>query len=162
MVPFGLVPLLNSLVSHFFFFFFCFTPPEGSIPIVSLFNSFLAYCSPWSIPEASHNSLLISLFSCRIRGRSTHWDQTVRTEIEIVLVALNIWLPVDEVVITYHVFFFFFFAVLILLVDNLWKCIKAGSDENAFFSLKIPVFWKWLKWHLLPLSSTVETSQWDQ
>lgn len=99
MVPFGLVPLLSSLLSHSFFFFL--TPPEGSIPIVSLSNSFLAYNSPWSTPEASHNSLLISLFSCRIRRRSTHWDQAVRTETEIVLVAWNIWLPVDEDVITY-------------------------------------------------------------
>lgn len=63
MVPFGLIPLLNSLFSHSFS-----APPEGSIPIVSLCNSFLAYYSPRSTPEVSHNSLLISLFSCRIRG----------------------------------------------------------------------------------------------
>lgn len=53
-----------SLLSLFFFF----APPEGSIPIVSLYNSFLAYYSSRSTPEVSHNSLLISLFSCRIRG----------------------------------------------------------------------------------------------
>lgn len=47
---------------------FFFAPPEGSIPIVSPCNSFLAYYSARFTPEVSHNSLLISLFSRRIRG----------------------------------------------------------------------------------------------
>lgn len=70
--------------------------PEGSIPRVSLCNTFLAYYSPQSIPEVSHNSLLISLFSCRIRGRVHTGIRQSGLENDfinrIVLIAWNLWL----------------------------------------------------------------------
>lgn len=43
-------------------------------------NSFLAYYSPQSTPEVSHNSLLMSLFSCGIRGGGVHWEQAIRID----------------------------------------------------------------------------------
>lgn len=72
--PFGLIPRLHSPPS------LIPLPPEGSFPIVSLGNRFFGLLLPLihPPPEACHNSLLISLFSCRIRRQAARWDRALR------------------------------------------------------------------------------------